>query len=84
MDLNMVELNGFNGEELSLQGKGKPINIVDEIDPANFVSTIDNDYFPMTPGAEYVYHADTEDGLEVIMYDSNFKIKNIGHINSSQ
>jgi len=65
-EFNMVEFNGFNGEDLSLQGKGKPINVIDDIIPANFVSTVDNPYFPLTPGAEYIYHAETEDGLEVI------------------
>lgn len=65
-EFNMVEFNGFNGEDLSLQGKGKPINVTDEIIPSNFVSTVDNPYFPLTPGAVYTYHAETEDGLEVI------------------
>jgi hypothetical protein len=34
------------------------------IDPANFVSGIDNPYFPLTPGTTFTYEAQTPDGLE--------------------
>ena len=34
------------------------------IDPANFVQGIDNPYFPLVPGAAWVYEGETEDGLE--------------------
>jgi len=34
------------------------------IDPANFVSGIDNPYFPLTPGTTFTYEAETADGLE--------------------
>ncbi|OHB66485.1 MAG: hypothetical protein A2Y77_03135 [Planctomycetes bacterium RBG_13_62_9] len=34
------------------------------IDPANFVSVIDNPYFPLTPGTTFTYEAETADGLE--------------------
>lgn len=34
------------------------------IDPANFVDTIDNPYFPLTPGTTYVYEGQTSQGLE--------------------
>ena len=34
------------------------------IDPANFVSVIDNPYFPLTPGTTYIYEGQTADGLE--------------------
>jgi len=37
-----------------------------EIDPANFVSGIDNPFFPMTPGNTWFYEGETEDGLEHI------------------
>ena len=33
------------------------------IDPANFVSTIDNPYFPLTPGTTFVYEGITSTGL---------------------
>ncbi len=56
----------FTGDDISLQGKGKPINVADEIDPANFTIVIDNPYFPLNPGAEFIYEAETEDGLEVV------------------
>jgi len=35
-----------------------------QIDPADFVSTIDNPYFPLIPGTTFTYEAETEDGLE--------------------
>jgi hypothetical protein len=34
------------------------------IDPANFVSGIDNPYFPLAPGTTFTYEAKTADGLE--------------------
>ena len=34
------------------------------IDPANFVSGVDNPYFPLTPGTTLVYLSQTPDGLE--------------------
>lgn len=35
-----------------------------EMSPDNFVTTIDNPYFPRIPGARYVYEGQTADGLE--------------------
>jgi hypothetical protein len=35
-----------------------------QIDPADFVSVIDNPYFPLTPGTTFTYEAETEDGRE--------------------
>jgi hypothetical protein len=34
------------------------------IDPANFVATIDNVFFPLVPGTTFVYEGQTPDGLE--------------------
>lgn len=34
------------------------------IDPANFVTVIDNPYFPLTPGTTLIYESHTADGLE--------------------
>ncbi len=34
------------------------------IDPVNFVSTIDNPYFPLTPGTTYFFEGQTASGLE--------------------
>src|SRR5262245_29878340 len=34
------------------------------IDPANFVATIDNPFFPLVPGTTFVYESQTPDGLE--------------------
>ena len=33
------------------------------IDPANFVATIDNPYFPLKPGTTFIYEGQTPDGL---------------------
>ena len=37
-----------------------------DIDPADFVSEIDNKYFPLKPGTTLVYEGKTEDGMERI------------------
>ncbi|HMK52270.1 MAG TPA: hypothetical protein VK551_07200 [Thermodesulfobacteriota bacterium] len=34
------------------------------IDPANFVATIDNPYFPLTPDTTFIYEGQTAQGLE--------------------
>ena len=34
------------------------------IDPANFVTEIDNQYFPLIPGTVFIYEGETEDGIE--------------------
>jgi len=34
------------------------------IDPSNFVSQIDNRYFPLVPGTTFIYEGPTADGLE--------------------
>ena len=34
------------------------------IDPANFVATIDNPFFPLVPGTTFVYEGQTPDGLQ--------------------
>jgi hypothetical protein len=35
-------------------------------DPARFVDEVDNRYFPLEPGAVYVYRSETEDGIEIV------------------
>ncbi|MCK5559393.1 MAG: hypothetical protein KAJ51_02325 [Thermoplasmata archaeon] len=43
-----------------------------EIDPANFVDTIDNPYLPLNAGQRLIYEGDTEDGVEHIeVYNTN-------------
>jgi hypothetical protein len=39
------------------------------IDPAEFSTTIDNPYFPLTPGARWVYESETPEGLERIVVE---------------
>ena len=50
----------------------KDLEYEPDIDPANFVDTIDNPWFPATPGKKYIYEGQTEDGLERIeVYNTN-------------
>lgn len=37
-----------------------------QLDPADFVEGVDNPYFPLVPGTEWIYEAETPDGLERI------------------
>lgn len=37
-----------------------------EIDPEDFSSTVDNPYFPLTPGTTYNYEGETEEGTETV------------------
>ncbi len=53
------EVNGWEIFHSDLEYK--PI-----IDPANFVDTIDNPWYPLTPGIKLIYEGETEDGLERI------------------
>jgi hypothetical protein len=41
---------------------GRPYDPV--IDPANFVDRIDNPYFPLVPGTNFIYEGKTSNGLE--------------------
>ena len=38
------------------------------IAPANFVSTIDNPFFPLTPGTTFIYEGQTHDGFEHVEF----------------
>jgi hypothetical protein len=38
------------------------------IDPANFVATIDNPFFPLTPGTNFIYESQTDEGLEHVEF----------------
>jgi hypothetical protein len=35
-----------------------------DVDPANFVDTIDNPYLPLSPGSRWVYEGETDEGVE--------------------
>jgi len=35
-----------------------------KIDPSDFISTVDNPYFPLVPGTTFIYEGKTKDGLE--------------------
>jgi hypothetical protein len=44
------------------EASGEPYNPI--IDPANYVTTVDNPYFPLAPGTTLVYQGETADGPE--------------------
>jgi hypothetical protein len=48
-----------------------------ELDPADFVATIDNPFAPFGPGAHWVYEKEGEDGLERIEVDVLAETKTI-------
>ena len=47
----------------------KPKEWSPEIDPANFVSQVDNPYFPLSPGRSMFYRAETRAGTETLRID---------------
>jgi hypothetical protein len=53
----------------SSTGKSTEKRYAPRIDPAEFSTTIDNPYFPLTPGARWVYESKTPDGLERIVVE---------------
>jgi len=42
------------------------VNYNPVIDPADYVSGVDNKYFPLVPGTKYTYSAETDEGTERI------------------
>jgi hypothetical protein len=48
-----------------------------KIRPADFVDTVDNPYFPLVPGARWVYESRTPDGLERIVIEVTSERKRI-------
>ncbi len=44
----------------------KPKSWVPGIDPANFVATVDNPYFPLSPGRTWLYRGVTREGTETL------------------
>ena len=58
-------------------------NYAPTIDPADFVAVIDNEFFPLTPGARWVYEGETADGLErdeVVVTDERREIMGVSTI----
>lgn len=49
---------------VSACGKLGPAPYDPQIDPSNFVATIDNPYFPLVPGTTFVYEGATASGFE--------------------
>ena len=47
------------------------------IDPANFVSTVDNPYFPLTPGTTLIYEGRSGDEREVVTIEVTDRTKTI-------
>jgi hypothetical protein len=48
-----------------------------EVDPDDFVTPIDNPWWPLLPGTTYVYEKETEDGLERIEFMVTHETKEI-------
>jgi hypothetical protein len=55
--------DGYGDEAEALPALPSPSALTD-LDPANFVAHIDNPYWPMTPGARWVYRETDADGTE--------------------
>lgn len=56
----------------------KPTEV--QLDPAQFIEGVDNEYCPLIPGTEWVYEADTEDGterIEVVVLDETRMVAGI-------
>ena len=50
------------------------------VNPADFVSGIDNPYLPLVPGTTFIYEAETPDGLEVEFYTVTTQTKVIAQV----
>lgn len=66
--LGMVAVFAAGCADNSSPGEGTPNASVEEynpvIDPANFVTDIDNPYFPLKPGTTFIYEGEAEEGTE--------------------
>lgn len=47
------------------------------IDPADFVSVVDNRYFPLVPGRTMVYRSETKDGVEEVQFQVTRRQKTV-------
>src|SRR5688572_18479345 len=48
-----------------------------EFDPEDFVSGVDNPYFPLVPGTVFTYRQESEDGIETIVVEVTRQTKTI-------
>ncbi|MGH8822952.1 MAG: hypothetical protein ACRDVN_00540 [Jiangellaceae bacterium] len=55
---------GDDGAQTRPSGDGTAATYSPSIDPAGFTTAVDNLYFPLPPGARWVYEGRVEDGLE--------------------
>ncbi|MFN0191578.1 MAG: hypothetical protein ACKVP5_06320 [Aestuariivirga sp.] len=67
---NSVQTHGFRSAELRgtdgrVESLAAAAVIPQTIDPADFVRGITNEYFPLTPGATFVYEGESADGHEM-------------------
>ena len=53
----------------------EPVDYAPVIDPANFVSQIDNEFFPLIPGTVLIYEGTTAEGTEHIEVNVTFETK---------
>lgn len=61
-DQTGVDAAGKPGDETGTTSTGADYDPV--INPDDFVSTIDNRYYPLAPGTTYIYEGETEEGAE--------------------
>ena len=57
------------------------VNYNPEINPENFVGSVTNVFFPLTPGKVFSYKSQTEDGLETIIVTVLSEVKTIAGVN---
>lgn len=74
---------GDDGDHEAVIDPGDGGNYAPEVDPADFVETIDNPYLPLTPGSRWVYEG-IEDGemerIEVVVTDDRREVMGISAV----
>ena len=84
-ELEVLALEKSGNQTISVgffKTDGEAEIVVDEtynpiLDPENFVSVVDNPYFPLVPGTTRTYRGETEEGLEEIKLTVTHETKQI-------
>jgi hypothetical protein len=71
----ILVLTGCRGEPVIDPGDGGNYSV--RLDPANFVTTIDNPWLPFTPGSRWVYQAGEGERNEVVVTDQTRTVMGI-------
>ena len=66
-----------NDSDDNKKAVAEEVNYNPVIDPVNFVSGIDNKYFPLVPGTKHTYTAETDEGTERIEVYVTHQTKNV-------